>query len=384
MHVFLTGKPACGKTSLIKEVLSDLKGARGFFTEEIREENKRVGFKVITLTKKEAVFAHKDFVSKYSVGNYKVDIDKFNSVAVEELKEALEDNCKIVIIDEIGKMEILSESFCKISLEILDKKTVLGTISLAEEPFCKLIKDRSDVCIFNIEKENRLKLKEEILLAINSLNSEKIRLLEAVAFRLGLDERILIENASSSLVEEVEKLNIGRNILVVAGRGNNGADVLASSRKLLSRGYNVETAIIISGILNNEVLFQKNILEKIKAPLHIIESNTDISKLKKLILKADCVIDGLLGIGINKEVSGIVKDTIKTINDFAKKIIACDIPSGLCPNEGRILGEAIKANFTITFIAPKKGFFLNEGRKICGKIIVKDIGISKEILEKFL
>ncbi|MCM8819272.1 MAG: NAD(P)H-hydrate epimerase [Candidatus Omnitrophica bacterium] len=383
MHVFLTGKPACGKTTLIKELLKYIKNCRGFFTEEIRENNQRVGFKVITLIGNEAIFAHKDFNFPYSVGKYKIDIDSFNKIAIRELKEALEENCEIVVIDEIGKMEVLSQEFKKICLEILDKRRVLGTISIIEEPFIRTIKGRKDVCILEVTKENFLQIKEKVLLAINSLPVEKIRLLESAAYKLGFEERILIENASSSLTEEIEKLNLGKNILVIAGKGNNGADVLSSARKLLVRGYNTKIAIVTDGQLNKEVLFQKSILEKINAPLYIIDESK-MKELERLISDADCVIDGLLGIGINKEVCGITKETIKLINKFSKKVIACDIPSGLEPNEGIVLGEAIEADFTITFLAPKDGFFLGEGRKFCGKIIVKDIGISKEILEKHI
>jgi NAD(P)H-hydrate epimerase len=70
------------------------------------------------------------------------------------------------------------------------------------------------------------------------------------------------------------------------------------------------------------------------------------------------------------------------VNASHKRIVACDIPSGLSPDEGLPLGAAIKADYTVTFIAPKQGFFLNQGKKFCGRIMVADIGISRDILEK--
>ncbi|MCM8787036.1 MAG: AAA family ATPase, partial [Candidatus Omnitrophica bacterium] len=162
MHLLLTGKPACGKTTLIKDILPRFSNIRGFFTEEIKENNQRMGFKIITLTGKESIFAHKNFVSSYNVGNYKIDIDVFNFIAVTELKEALESKSKVIIIDEIGRMELFSEEFRKICLEIFDKKKVLGTISLTDHPFINLIKNRKDVYILELNRENFSQIKEEV------------------------------------------------------------------------------------------------------------------------------------------------------------------------------------------------------------------------------
>ena len=79
--------------------------------------------------------------------------------------------------------------------------------------------------------------------------------------------------------------------------------------------------------------------------------------------------------------SPFLRKIIKVINKSGKRIVSCDIPSGLDPDTGNILGEAVKADFTVSFIAAKQGFFLKEGPKLCGKIYVVDIGVSKDLLE---
>ncbi|MCP4653051.1 MAG: NAD(P)H-hydrate epimerase [Candidatus Omnitrophica bacterium] len=209
----------------------------------------------------------------------------------------------------------------------------------------------------------------------NSLSVDEFRFLDKKAVSLGLSERILIENASSNLFSIIDELNFGKKVLVVSGRGNNGADVLACGRKLISRGYQVQVLIIAEKELASEAFFQKQILEQLSIPV-----STDSKELISFLNEADFVLEGLLGIGIRGEVPSFLEEVINTINQSGKKIVACDIPSGLSPDDGRICGAAIKADVTISFLAPKKAFSTQEGKLLCGKIFIVDIGISKELL----
>lgn len=215
---------------------------------------------------------------------------------------------------------------------------------------------------------------------IKGLSVEKIRYLEEAAKKIGLNERTLIENASSNLAGIIDSLHLGRKVCAVSGRGNNGADALSCARKLAAKNYRVSAVILEEKDFNEEVRFQKEILEKMKIPVTLIGPD-NIKKFKKLIRASDFILDGILGIGVRGEVSGFLKETINCINKSCKKIVSCDIPSGLSPDTGCVLGEAIKADYTITFIAPKKGFFSKTGKRFCGKIYVTDIGISRKMLE---
>ncbi|MDD4954907.1 MAG: NAD(P)H-hydrate epimerase [Candidatus Omnitrophica bacterium] len=215
---------------------------------------------------------------------------------------------------------------------------------------------------------------------IKGISVEEIRHLEESAGKIGLSERTLIENASSNLAFAIDSLNLGKKVCVVSGRGNNGADALACARKLAARNYEVSAVILKEKDFNPEVKFQKEILESINLQPAIIEPG-DIKKFKRIISVSDFILDGILGIGVRGEVSGFLKETINCINKIGKKIVSCDIPSGLSPDTGCVLGEAVKADYTITFIAPKKGFFSKTGKKFCGKIFVTDIGISGKMLK---
>lgn len=208
----------------------------------------------------------------------------------------------------------------------------------------------------------------------------EIRTLQERAKQLGFSERLLIENASSNLANTIDSLQLGRKVLVVAGGGNNGADALSCARKLKSLGYSLSVAVLEEKPLGQEAQWQRLLLEKIGVSITSL-TNVNISLLKQLTKDQDFILDGIIGIGIKGEVSNYIKKVITAINKSNKKIVACDVPSGLCADNGLILGAAVKAHYTITFIAEKKGFFCNQGPLCCGKIIVVDIGLSRELLE---
>ncbi len=215
---------------------------------------------------------------------------------------------------------------------------------------------------------------------MDGLTLETLRTLDEQAKRLGFDERTLIENASSNLCAVIESLRLGKRVLAVAGRGNNGADVLSCARKLAGRGYAVSAAVLDEKPLGPQVLWQKNVLEALGIRLFSLKgANTGI--LPELMADRDFILDGILGIGIRHEVDPFLRQVITMINESGKTIVACDVPSGLSPDQGTVLGAAIRADYTVSFIAAKKGFFLNQGPEHCGKIFIVDIGISRQMLE---
>jgi len=167
-NIFITGKPGCGKTTLIKESLKELKiSAQGFFTEEIREKGKRVGFKIKTLNQKEGILAHRNLKTQFRVSKYGVNLKDLEEIGVRELERGLEKEC-LLVIDEIGKMELFSQKFRDVVLKCLESKNkVLGTIMLKENSFCEKIKKRGDTKIFYLTSENKKKVKAEILKILN-------------------------------------------------------------------------------------------------------------------------------------------------------------------------------------------------------------------------
>jgi len=151
----LTGRPGTGKTSIIKQAVAGMKSkAGGFYTEEIRSRGVREGFRLVTLDGRRAILAHIDIHSQYRVSKYGVDIDSLDRVGVSALRQAAEE-CDLVVIDEIGKMELFSANFREAVLHIIDSgKKVLGTIMLSPNPWADAIKRQPQVNLVSVTRAN--------------------------------------------------------------------------------------------------------------------------------------------------------------------------------------------------------------------------------------
>jgi nucleoside-triphosphatase len=135
----------------------------GFYTEEIRERGGRVGFKIMTLEGKDAVLAHVDFKTAQRVGKYGLDLSGLETIGIEALRKAMRQR-KLVVIDEIGPMEIRSRIFCEAVNEVLDSGApILGTITARSFPFTDKIKKRHDVAMIEVRPNNRERLVSELL-----------------------------------------------------------------------------------------------------------------------------------------------------------------------------------------------------------------------------
>jgi len=154
--ILLSGEPGCGKTSAIKEVLArTARSAGGFYTEEIRSGGARRGFRIVTLDGKDAVLADISARGPYRVGKYGVHVENVDAVGIPAVRGAMRD-CDIVVIDEIGKMEMFSESFREAVLEaVTSGKRVLGTIMLSPHPWADGVKRRAEVEVVTMTRTNR-------------------------------------------------------------------------------------------------------------------------------------------------------------------------------------------------------------------------------------
>lgn len=167
-NIFLTGAPSSGKTTVIKKMIAGLNfPANGFYTQEEKINDKRIGFLMQTLDGKTAYLAHQDIESDFKIRRYGVSIKNIESVAVPSIAP-LDSN--IIILDEIGKMECFSKMFKQAAIAALDASNiVIGTITFGGDEFILKIKNRNDIEINEVTSDNRNCLPEFILNKISHL-----------------------------------------------------------------------------------------------------------------------------------------------------------------------------------------------------------------------
>lgn len=189
--------------------------------------------------------------------------------------------------------------------------------------------------------------------------------------KLGIPSIILMENAGRGVAEESLKMISGRgSIAVVCGTGNNGGDGLVAARHLLGAGKKVKIYLFAEeGKLKADPLTNLTILRRLKAEIIFARSAADIKEVKRATL----IIDAIFGIGLSTPVRSPLAGVIDYLNRSGRPILSVDIPSGLSTDTGEVLGAAIKAKKTVTFVAPKKGFYLCDGPRHCGKIVIRRI-----------
>ena len=200
---------------------------------------------------------------------------------------------------------------------------------------------------------------------------EEIQNIEKKEFKRLKSSYSLMNKVGINCAKKISKLNLKKNFIVLCGPGNNGGDGLVISQVLKRLNQNVTLYCPNSKVYRSDakIAYKKN---------QLIKNNYNNLN----IFKKSVIIDCLFGIGLNRKIKGIYKKIIKKVNQSKQKVISIDISSGINGNNGKIMGEAIKANFTYTLHAKKIGHTINPGMKYSGKIYIIDIGIRGTISSK--
>ena len=230
-------------------------------------------------------------------------------------------------------------------------------------------------------------MKQRILLDIEIITGGKMpmyaltakgsKYMDEYAMHAGFPGVVLMENAARGVSDAVAELIPDRSarILVLAGHGNNGGDAIAAARWLSQAGYR-----------SIDVHFTGNMekaTEDFKRQMTILANSqpdvrvSGLRGIERNILSSryDCIIDGMYGIGLNRVLSEEDIRFVKYINSKSGLKVSVDVPSGLNATSGLIMGEAIRADVTVTFGSYKTGMFFGAGRECCGDVRVVDIGL---------
>ena len=215
-----------------------------------------------------------------------------------------------------------------------------------------------------------------------ALTAKGMKYMDEYAISAGLPGVVLMENAARGFAEELASRISDKSakILVLAGHGNNGGDAVAAARWLAQMGYE-SVCVHFTGDINkasDDFKRQMSVL----ANAHPDVGVYGFRGVERSVLnsKYDCIIDGMFGIGLNKMLSDEDIRLVKYINSKSGMKVSVDIPSGLNATSGLIMGEAIRADLTLTFGSYKTGMFFGAGRECCGEVKVLDIGLMYDAL----
>lgn len=190
----------------------------------------------------------------------------------------------------------------------------------------------------------------------------------------GIPSLVLMERAALAVADVLMDGSFPtEKVLVVCGSGNNGGDGFAAARILFER--KIQVSILFAGkekSMTKDARIQKKICENYG--INIV-SNTEVGEYT-------CIVDAIFGVGLSREVEGHYRELIEEINACRAKVLAVDIPSGISADTGKVMGTAVRAKKTVTFAFAKTGLMLYPGAEYCGKVLVREIGITEKSFQK--
>ncbi len=193
------------------------------------------------------------------------------------------------------------------------------------------------------------------------LTSEEMRAWEARCFAPGaLSERVVMESAGRAAALAVVREFGDGPVIGFLGRGNNGGDGVVALRTLRALGRDVGAVLVGGAEAAAELVHGWDI------PI--------IEDARSALATAGCVIDGILGTGASGPPREPQAEAIRIINAAGRPVVALDGPTGVNLTTGRVRGEAIRADLTVTFGALKRGLLLQPGRSFAGRILLAEVG----------
>lgn len=215
------------------------------------------------------------------------------------------------------------------------------------------------------------------------MSRDEVRAFDAWAINtLGIPGVVLMENAGRSCAGLIkDKLDdiAGAKVCIFCGTGNNGGDGYVIARHLINSG--IQVAVVVCGDrdkIKGDAKINLDILERMGRPVELLDpTDRDIAgKVERLCTGAGVIVDGVFGTGLRGQLSAEYIRLIESINACNGPILAVDIPSGLDCDTGEPLGDAIRAAWTVTFVAVKKGFISAHVSQYTGELFVASIGIT--------
>ena len=213
------------------------------------------------------------------------------------------------------------------------------------------------------------------------VTAEQMRELDRRAIHeIGIPGVALMENAGRRVFEEATTM-VGASdgvVIVLCGKGNNGGDGFVVARHLLNNGYDVKVHLVgKAGDVSGDAGINLAVLQRMGITIHELHDEPAVETLASTLDSAALVIDALLGTGLKGEITGLYAAVVSAVNGSRARILSVDVPSGLDTDTGHPLGVAVRAEKTVTFQYPKRGFKNPSAQEFLGELVIADIGIPQ-------
>ena len=226
------------------------------------------------------------------------------------------------------------------------------------------------------------------------LSREQSRAFDArMIGELAVPGLVLMENAGRGVVDAIERHWPARSlarerVVVVCGPGNNGGDGFVIARHLAVRG--AEVRVLVVGKLaayTGDASVQLHALAGVGLVASEVGTDSadrspgwtaqpgEVAGLQAELSHATLVVDALFGTGLSRPIAGLHASVLEAVQRCERPIVAVDVPSGLDADTGGVLGVALSADLTVTFVAPKLGLLTPRGARLAGKLVVAAIGV---------
>lgn len=212
---------------------------------------------------------------------------------------------------------------------------------------------------------------------------EMLKIEKEATTRLGISTRDLMENAGRAVADEAARMiSEDEHIVVICGKGNNGGDGFVAARYLCEKGF-LPTVFTLSPLddVSSDAKQAYSALQSVSVSSVVLDDH-NLDNLAAALKKAALVIDAIFGFSLEGAVKGIAKDVIEIINAASCAKLSVDVPSGLESDSGHVHGACAKAERTITFTCPKVGLVTYPGADMVGELVVADIGVPTEVVQK--
>lgn len=188
---------------------------------------------------------------------------------------------------------------------------------------------------------------------------------------------VLMENAAQAVVNLIEQRYSSGRVAVFCGTGNNGGDGFAVARGLLANGYDVQAYLVGEVFtVGGDARVNYEFFEALGERFTQIRGGGELEQAARFTAGANVIVDALFGTGIAREIEGTQLDVVRLINRAAGYKVSVDIPSGVSGDTGAVMGEAVRANATVTFQYPKIGHYLYPGMEYRGELTIAKIGVD--------